>query len=340
MKDDVAKRLRAFIRRGIRRGAIEAGGYLDLHGNGVYAAMSRLGEAVLTLGWSTDSPVERRGSEVVYRLGGKYFRSLSAPARWAGPFTRLVDAMGGAVQVGRATDSVTCTEWSDTELIAHMQLLDPPPLLRINGTEWSLADLERVYEDKTRDPRVRRVIFPVSPSVSGGKDAAPEPPAPADAPSVILGTARQAPNGRALICTSGPPDPLGMRTDALRRADGLLRTGMVAVAKCEPPQLARAERCFREALDLLTDAWQEPHPRISYALDRLGLVRHLQDDLEGAESLYLRSLKVLGPSDRPTPWNDATLLNLARLYRRQGRGLEAEAVMAYFRGDDAAEETR
>lgn len=356
MKDDVAKRFRAFIRRRIRSGAIEIDGYLDLHGEHVFDAIAELGEAVLTIEWATDSPVERRGTEVVYRLAGKYFRSLTG-SRWAGPFTRLLDAMGGAIEVGRTIESITCSEWSFPEITAWMVLVDPPPAMVINEWELTREDLERAHRYQTRGDRFE---FIVSPFLTGSADAPPAPetaraaevaeerlaehetveePDDADAhgpdePQVILGAAHQAPNGRAILHTSGPPDPLGIRTDELRRADGLLRTGMVALGKCHPPQLERAERCFREALYLLTQAWEEPHPRISYALDRIGLVRHMQGDLQEAEELYLRSLKVLGKDDRPTPWNDVTLLNLARLYQSQGRGMESEAVMSYFRGND------
>ncbi|MDX1567799.1 MAG: tetratricopeptide repeat protein [Longimicrobiales bacterium] len=130
--------------------------------------------------------------------------------------------------------------------------------------------------------------------------------------------------------TSGPEDPSGSRHPKLTGAGALLRRGMVALDKSKPRRLDEAEVCFRQALDLLEEVLDEPHPRISYALDRIGLVCHLRGDVEEAESLYLRSLAVLGDVRSPTKWNDITILNLAILYGRQGRTEERDAVMRLY----------
>ncbi|MFW6200156.1 MAG: tetratricopeptide repeat protein [Gemmatimonadota bacterium] len=105
-----------------------------------------------------------------------------------------------------------------------------------------------------------------------------------------------------VTATSGPQEPPASRHPDLQRADALLRRGMVALDKSRPRRLDEAEGCFRRALDLLEGVLDEPHPRISYALDRIGLVCHLQDRLEEAEALYLRSLKILREGEKPSRW--------------------------------------
>lgn len=131
--------------------------------------------------------------------------------------------------------------------------------------------------------------------------------------------------------TSGPIDPPDVPRTELRRPNALLRAGMIALNKVRPPDLERAARCFREALDLLIERLGEPYPKVSYALDRLGLVSQMRGELEEAERLYVRSLALLADGRAPSPWNDVTLLNLRILFGCQGRLDEQDAVMARYK---------
>lgn len=156
-------------------------------------------------------------------------------------------------------------------------------------------------------------------------------------PGLIISPAQQGPWG-VVTSSSGPGDPPASTDPGIAQADALLREGMVALQKSRPSQFDRAERCFSAAVILLTDVLDEPHPRISWALDRLGLTYHLQDRLAEAERLYVRSLRVLAEGQRPTKWNDVTLLNLGMLYGTQGREEDHAAVMRRFRaGSDGSE---
>lgn len=147
-----------------------------------------------------------------------------------------------------------------------------------------------------------------------------------DQPEILICPAQKGPWG-VVTQTSGPQEPPAGRHPDLIRADALLRVGMVALDKFRPRRLEDAERHFRKALVLLERVLTAPHPRISYALDRIGLACHLQGRLDEAEALYLRSLAILGHDDPPTKWNELTLINLAVLYGTQGRHWEQKQVM-------------
>jgi tetratricopeptide (TPR) repeat protein len=129
---------------------------------------------------------------------------------------------------------------------------------------------------------------------------------------------------------SGPPDPDDAPAAELRRPGALIREGMIALTRVSPRDLDRAGRCFREALDLLIDRLGEPHPKVSYALDRLGLICQMRGQLDDAERLYLRSLAILDDGRKPSHWNDLTTLNLAVLYGCQGRLEERDAIMRRY----------
>jgi len=148
-------------------------------------------------------------------------------------------------------------------------------------------------------------------------------------PELIIGPARKGAWGVVKL-TSGPPDGLRSVHPELLKADGLLRTGMLALIKRPPRYVERAEACFREALELLTEVLDEPHPRISFALDRIGLCCHMRGHLEEAEGLYRRSLAILGEDGASTEWTDMTLINLAVLLGTQGRRDEQLEVMKRY----------
>lgn len=153
-----------------------------------------------------------------------------------------------------------------------------------------------------------------------------------DGPELIIAPAERGPWG-VVVYTGGPRDPVDAPREALLKADAAIRAGMVALDRVRPRQLDRAEACFWKALPILTHLLDEPHPRISYVLDRIGLTYQLRGQLEQAEALYLRSLKSLGPDQRPTRWQDVTLINLGILYACQGRWHEREEVQRRFDAD-------
>jgi hypothetical protein len=130
---------------------------------------------------------------------------------------------------------------------------------------------------------------------------------------------------------SGPPDPSGMAHD-LRKANALLREGMIALTKSEPRDLGRAERCFRAALQFLLEHLPLSHSKVSYAFDRIGLVCQMQERESEAHELYIRSLDPFANGiSQPTIWNEITLLNLAILYGRHGRDAEKERTLKWLR---------
>ncbi len=155
---------------------------------------------------------------------------------------------------------------------------------------------------------------------------------PTSEPRIFICPSQKGPWG-VVTCTGGPRDPESGRIPDVRRAEALLRAGMVALDKHRPRRLDRAEMLFRAALDLLVAVLAEPHPRISYALDRLGLIYQLRGRLEEAEPLYTRALAALGERERPSRWMDVTLLNLATLYGCKGREAERDAVMRRFHAE-------
>lgn len=157
-------------------------------------------------------------------------------------------------------------------------------------------------------------------------------------PGLIMCPAQKGPWG-VVTFSSGPGDPPAGASPEIGRAEAFLRAGMVALDKSRPRRFDKAEQRFAAAIDLLTGVLEEPHPRISYALDRLGLTGHLQGRLGEAERLYVRSLRVLADGEGPTKWNDVTLLNLAILYGTQGRKEEKAAVLRRFHGSEGARDT-
>lgn len=151
-------------------------------------------------------------------------------------------------------------------------------------------------------------------------------------PEILIWPAQKGPWG-VVTETSGPQEPPASGNPSLIRAEALLRVGMVALTKSRPRRLDDAELHFRKALGILEEVLPSPHPRISYALDRIGLVCHLQGRLDEAEDFYLRSLAILGHAGPPTKWNELTLINLAVLYGSQGRRWEQEQVMRRLEGE-------
>jgi hypothetical protein len=69
-----------------------------------------------------------------------------------------------------------------------------------------------------------------------------------------------------------------------------LRKGVIALTKPEPADLDRAECCFRQALDVLADTVGGTSPKVSLALDRIGLACQLRGRDAFAEKYYTRSL--------------------------------------------------
>jgi tetratricopeptide (TPR) repeat protein len=129
---------------------------------------------------------------------------------------------------------------------------------------------------------------------------------------------------------SGPPTPDDVPAAELRRPGALIREGMIALTRVSPRDLDRAERCFREARDLLLDRLGELHPKVSYVLDRLGLICQMRGQFDDAERLYLRSLGSLEDGRTPSRWHDLTLLNLAAIYGCQGRLEERDAILRRY----------
>jgi hypothetical protein len=115
-----------------------------------------LGEVIRTLAsqafsldWDSGGPGAGAGTEVVYRLAGKYLY-LSSTYGWTGPFDTLDEAYGD-IFVSAATQSIWCSEWSEEEVIARMTLNGGPPVLHINGNPWPFETLEhRLAQVKRR----------------------------------------------------------------------------------------------------------------------------------------------------------------------------------------------
>ena len=137
--------------------------------------------------------------------------------------------------------------------------------------------------------------------------------------------------------TAGPCDVDGRRfrmPPEARKADALLRRGAIALGANgdRRRRLRLAECCFLEAVDILVDTVEAVHPFVAYAMDRLGLACQMQEQLDRAERLYVKSLALWRKGGwAATSWTEVTLLNLAILYRCQGRRDEHAAVMREFR---------
>jgi hypothetical protein len=209
------------------------------------------------------------------------------------------------------------------------------PLCEGTGGTWSASEdaIREVYLDIVREwPDAAApgalTIHPVLPPRDvlgdpGGDGAA------AEEAEMFVAVTLQGPWG-VVTHNSGPPDPPDVPAAELRRPGALVREGMIALTRVSPRDLDRAERCFRDALELLVQRLGEPHPKVSYVLDRLGVVCQLRRQLDDAERLYLRSLAVLDDGRRPSHWNDLTLLNLAIVYGWQGRTEEQDAVLRRY----------
>jgi tetratricopeptide (TPR) repeat protein len=134
----------------------------------------------------------------------------------------------------------------------------------------------------------------------------------------------------------GPPIPREEEwqgvPEEVRRADGLLRRGMIALARWEGGNKEEvAEECFREALFHMYPTVEHTHPLVVYAYDRIGYACHAQGRLDEAEELYLTSIELSRYKTQPTIWNEMTLLNLAILYNDQNRLDVRDMVMEELR---------
>jgi tetratricopeptide (TPR) repeat protein len=140
---------------------------------------------------------------------------------------------------------------------------------------------------------------------------------------------------------AGPPNPPldvgSTEAAAIRKADGLLRRGMILLShESNEDPVGEAWECFRRALDILLQAVGELHPKVAYAYDRLGYLRQLRGDVREAERLYLRSIAIRDAGTwAPTMWDELTLLNLAVLYGRQGRHALQHAMIQRRREAEA-----
>jgi hypothetical protein len=145
-----------------------------------------------------------------------------------------------------------------------------------------------------------------------------------------------------------PFDSRSGHSRALRRADGLLRHGMVLLAKtpfAEPGRVfrvLRARKLFRQALEVLGRSVGDLHPLVAYAYDRIGFAQQEWGDLREAERLYLRAIAIRDIGGWvPTIWDELTFINLAILYGQQGRHALRDAMVERSRSAAAwVKETR
>jgi tetratricopeptide (TPR) repeat protein len=95
------------------------------------------------------------------------------------------------------------------------------------------------------------------------------------------------------------------------------------------PELQRAERCFRAALELLREDDARGEPLLAAAWDGLGYVCDVTDRLEDAETYYLHSLAAQQAAGWPPDvCDDLTLLRLGQLYGRLGKHDLQRAVIS------------
>ncbi len=164
---------------------------------------------------------------------------------------------------------------------------------------------------------------------------------------IVLAPAQRGPWGLVTRLV-GPPDPAGAtpsEADALRRADGSLRHGMILLTK-RPGEdyVPAAEQCFRDALSMLLSGVCEVHPKMAYACDRIGMVCQIQGKDEEAEEMYLRAIAIRDAGAwSPTLWDEVTLINLATLYADQGKHVLQDAMLERLqklrRADERSGET-
>jgi hypothetical protein len=259
-----------------------------------------------------------------------------------------LDPLGSGIRAAKARlDGMrrACERCHGAGLVGDVYEGRDCPQCEGTGGTWSAPEdaIREVYLDIVREwPDAAApgalTVHPVLPpmdalgDLAGNDAAAPDTgggePVGDDA-EMLLAVTLQGPWG-VVIHNSGPPDPPDVPATELARPGALIREGMIALTRVSPRDLDRAERCFRAALELLVERLGEPHPKVSYALDRLGAVCQLRRQLDDAERLYLRSLAVLDDGRRPSHWNDLTTLNLAIVYGSQGRTEERDAVLRRY----------
>jgi hypothetical protein len=155
--------------------------------------------------------------------------------------------------------------------------------------------------------------------------------------ALLFAPARRGPWG-VVTSLAGPPslpfDSASPHTTALRQADGLLRHGMVLLAKtpsAEPGRVfrvLRARKLFRQALEVLRRSVGDLHPLVAYAYDRIGFAQQEWGDLREAERMYLRAVAIRDIGGWvPTVWDELTFINLAILYGQQGRHALRDAMV-------------
>lgn len=104
----------------------------------------RVGDPVYGLDWDSGGPGAGAGTESVYRVGDVYV-AVSSTFGLGDPCATLDEAVG-AIFVSGATRTISCAEWSEEEIIARMYMVDGPPVLEINGTDWPFEHLELAYQ--------------------------------------------------------------------------------------------------------------------------------------------------------------------------------------------------
>jgi hypothetical protein len=166
-----------------RRLITKAGVDFDLSPDQLFDALYALGEEVLRLEWDSDGPYAGAGSEVVLRVGGEYVRVSEDVDGWTGPFQTIEEALATRIYITSAVTEIHCSELNAEELVERMELNDPPPVLAINGEEWS-EDRLRQQLDRSVSQRLRAAqgqfnthpyIQPTQPS-PGRTGPAPRPP--------------------------------------------------------------------------------------------------------------------------------------------------------------------
>lgn len=284
----------------------------DLTSDDLYDWVPRYGEEVFSLYWDSGGPGAGAGIESVYRFADRYL-ACSDTFGWSGPYDTLEDAYG-SIFVSSATKEISSSEWSDDEIIARMDLQGPGPELVINGTRWPLETLEHRHAQLRRERE---------------RDGSPDAPEDDEVPELLVGPAIRMPDGD-IFRAQPPADPADIPTPELREAGRLTTEGEQCLDR-QTRDLPRAELRFRAALERYQEWLEEPHPRLSYLLDRIGLACHMQGRLAEAEVFYRRSLAILDAQDGPTRWNEVTILNLAALLDAQGRDEERARIMERYR---------
>lgn len=151
-------------------------------------------------------------------------------------------------------------------------------------------------------------------------------------PWIIATPAHRDLAGRVVQHWDGPPpgrEPRCGREAEFRRAERLMAVGIAQIQQ-KPARFGVAQRCFCAAIRLY--AWAlGADRRLAFAWDRLGYVHHRLGNDEEAETCYLRSLAIQEESrQESSTWNEVTLLNLATLYRSNGRPALSRSVLESY----------